>query len=468
MTAGGKTKTRQLHALKNKFQEYEKSEPLMHDQKCLDGAALLLQRAGSSAAMADLVKDAVYRNECWRGQQCINLVAAEAPSSPTARNLLASEIGIRASGGGIGRNNRFFTGMAVIDEVESLCVELLKKAFRCHYADHRLMGGMAGVMAAYTALATPGDCVMTVPIMQGGDSSHRSNGPPGVRGLDVIDLPFHPGTNDIDIDSFRQIATYRKPGVVGIGMTLTLFPVPLEQIKEIINPWGGKVYFDAAHQLGLIAAGLFQDPLREGADLMTGSSGKTFSGPQGGIIVWDDEKLSEAIYRSVFPMLTGSHQINRVAALAVATTEMIEYGRAYMTQVVKNAQRLGMELRKRGLNVLFHERNYTNTHQIVIQSTYLDSAAYEVRLLESANIICNKTPLNWGSSKSGPANQSAIRLGTTEITRLGMKEHHMAWIAEKVVETLQQARRPDLIAQDVVEFMKDFRTLFYCHDAGTH
>ncbi len=418
--------------------------------------------------MANLVKDAVNRNQCWRGQQCINLVAAEAPSSPSARSLLASEIGIRASGGHIGRDNRFFTGMALIDEVESLCVELLKKAFRCKYADHRLMGGMAGVMAAYTALASPGDCVMTVPIMQGGDSSHRSNGPPGVRGLEIIDLPFHAGTNDIDIDLFKQIATYRKPKVVGIGMTLTLFPVPLERIKEIISPWGGKVYFDAAHQLGLIAAGLFQDPLREGADLMTGSSGKTFSGPQGGIIVWDDEELSAAIYRSLFPMLTGSHQINRVAALAVATTEIIEYGKAYMTQVVKNAQRLGLELRKRGLNALFHERNFTATHQVVIKSTYLDSAVYEVRLLESANIICNKTPLSWGFSKESPADQSAIRLGTTEITRLGMKENHMAWIAEKIAEALQHSRSPVMIAQDVIEFMKDFRTLHFCHDIGTH
>ncbi|MHC8384906.1 PLP-dependent aminotransferase family protein [Pseudomonas sp. LB3P14] len=174
------------------------------------------------------------------------------------------------------------------------------------------------------------------------------------------------------------------------------------------------------------------------------------------------------MYLSLFPTLTGSHQINRVAALAVATTEIIEFGRAYMAQVVKNAQRLGMELRKRGLNVLFHERNYTATHQIVFQSTYLDSAAYEVRLLESANIICNKTPLSWGLPKDGPENQSAIRLGTTEITRRGMKEHHMAWIAEKITEVLQHSRSPALIAQEVVEFMKDFRTLYFCHDSGTH
>jgi glycine hydroxymethyltransferase len=167
-------------------------------------------------------------------------------------------------------------------------------------------------------------------------------------------------------------------------------------------------------------------------------------------------------------MLTGSHQINRVAALAVATTEIIEYGKTYMTQVVKNAQRLGMELKKRGLNVLFHERNFTATHQIVIKSTYLDSAAQEVRLLESANIICNKTPLGWGSSKDSPADQSAIRLGTTEITRRGMKEHHMAWIAERIAEALHHSRSPELIAQDVIEFMKDFRTLYFCHDTATH
>lgn len=117
----------------------------MHDAQCLQNASDLLRQAQSYSAMADLVRAAVTRNEQWRGQQCINLVAAESPTSPSVRALLSSEVGTRASGGHIGRENRFFSGMKNIDELESLCVELLKMAFDAKYADHRLMGGMAAV-----------------------------------------------------------------------------------------------------------------------------------------------------------------------------------------------------------------------------------------------------------------------------------------------------------------------------------
>jgi len=113
--------------------------------------------------MAQEVINAVTRNEEWRGKRCINLLAPEAPTSPTVRRLLAAEIGTRAAEGHIGKVNRWFAGTQYIDEVESLCVELLKKAFRCNYADHRLMGSMLGNMAVYHAMSQPGTRVMTAP-----------------------------------------------------------------------------------------------------------------------------------------------------------------------------------------------------------------------------------------------------------------------------------------------------------------
>lgn len=435
----------------------------MHDARCLRVARDLLKQAQSHAAMADLVRSAVARSEQWRGQQCINLVAAESPTSPSVRALLSSEVGTRASGGHIGRANRFFSGMKNIDELESLCVELLKLTLRTQYADHRLMGGMAAVLAAYTALAKPQDNVMTVPVIRGGDTSNRTNGPPGVRGLRVWDIPFVPKTAQIDLTRFSEVAQALKPVVTGLGMTLTLFPLPVADIKSIVSSWGGKVYFDAAHQLGLISAGLFQDPLAEGADVLTGSSGKTFSGPQGGVITWNDATLVPAISNAIFPTLTGSHQINRVAALAVAATEMLEYGNTYMKQVVSNAQALGKHLDNAGVSVFYRDEGYTQTHQIVIDSKPFTSGRDAVQRLEAGNIIANEMPLPWDTD---PYREKGIRLGTVEVTRLGMKEREMAWIAEQIAKVLLHKEDPMAVANGVIDFMKRYRTVFYCHEHG--
>src|SRR5437660_10739327 len=130
---------------------------------------------------------------------------------------------------------------------------------------------------------------------------------------------------------------------------MTLFPFPLQAISDIIAEWGGRVFFDGAHQLGLVAGCQFQDPLREGAAVMTGSAGKTFSGPQSGIIVWDDPALTEPLTHAIFPVLAATHQVNRVAALAASAAEMLAYGKEYIAQIVHNAQTLGAALGRHGI-----------------------------------------------------------------------------------------------------------------------
>ena len=133
---------------------------------------------------------AVARNEQWRGNECINLLAPEALVSPTVRQLLSAEVGQRAAEGHIGPVNRWFAGTKHIDEIEALCVELLKRLFKANYAEHRLVASMIGNMAVYAALTEPGDTVMTIPQPVGGHSSNRHDGPAGIRGLNIVDVPF--------------------------------------------------------------------------------------------------------------------------------------------------------------------------------------------------------------------------------------------------------------------------------------
>src|SRR5260370_30225024 len=135
---------------------------------------------------------AVGRNARWRGEQCINLLAPEAPTSPGVRALLSAEIGTRAAEGHIGPVNRWFAGTRHIDEVEALAVELLKKYFRCRYADHRMCASMIGNAVVYSALTDPGDVIMTVARPFGGHSSNRQIGPAGARGVKIVDLSLHP------------------------------------------------------------------------------------------------------------------------------------------------------------------------------------------------------------------------------------------------------------------------------------
>src|ERR687886_276278 len=129
---------------------------------------------------------------------------------------------------------------------------------------------------------------------------------------------------------------------------MTLFPFPVREMCAIVAPWGGRVFFDGAHQLGLIAGGQFQDPLNEGAAVLTGSAGKTFSGPQSGVMLWNDPALAKPLTDAVFPALAATHQVNRVAALAAAAAELIAFGKTYMAAIVANAQTLAHALHSRG------------------------------------------------------------------------------------------------------------------------
>lgn len=437
----------------------------VHDPEILAQARSVLDACRSGKEMQDAVVAAVRRNEEWRGRQCINLLAPEAPTSPAVRALLASEVGTRAAEGHIGAVNRWFAGTRYIDEIEALCVELLKKVFRARYADHRLVASMIGNLAVYTALTEPGDVIMSIAQPFGGHSSNRSDGPAGVRGLKIVDVPMDPVELTVDLDTFRRMAPLVRPKVVALGASMTLFPFPLKEMSEIVAEWGGKVFFDGAHQLGLVAGGQFQDPLREGAAVMTGSAGKTFSGPQSGIIVWDDPDLTVPFTHAIFPVLAATHQVNRVAALAVSAAEMLEFGNVYMAQIVRNAQALAAALEKRGVKVLGANKGYTRTQQVIADVRSFGGGLAVGHLLARANLVANKnlipgdTPADWDRP-------GGLRMGTIEVTRLGMREREMDTLAGFITRVLVERQAPEDVLEDVIEFRQGYQTLYYNFDHG--
>ena len=437
----------------------------VHDKEALANARSIMNATESPRAWAQEVIAAVKRNEEWRGERCINLLAPEAPTSPAVRALLSSEVGTRAAEGHIGRVNRWFAGTAYIDEIEALCVELLKQAFRARYADHRLVASMIGNLAVYTALTEPGDVIMSIAQPFGGHSSNRPDGPAGVRGLKIVDIPMDPVELEIDLDLFRKTAPLVRPKLVALGASMTLFPFPLQEMSDTLAEWGGKLFFDCAHQIGLIAGGQFQDPLREGAAVMTGSAGKTFSGPQSGIVVWDDPTITESITHAIFPVLAATHQVNRVAALAVAAAEMIAFGNVYMAQIVRNAQALGAALERRGIRVLGAHKGYTRTHQVIGDARAFGGGLDTAHLLARANLITNKnlipgdTPEDWDRP-------GGLRMGTIEVTRLGMHEPEMDTVAGFMARVLVEREAPESVMEDVIDFRQGYQTLYYDFDNG--
>jgi glycine hydroxymethyltransferase len=439
-------------------------QPLeVHDPDTLAQARGVLNACESGKEIQEAVIAAVKRNERWRGEQCLNLLAPEAPTSPAVRALLAAEVGTRAAEGHIGQVNRWFAGTKHIDEIEALCVELLKRVFRARYADHRLVASMIGNLTVYTALTDPGDVIMSIAQPFGGHSSNRLDGPAGVRGLKIVDVPMDPTELEVDLDVFRKTAPLVRPTLVALGASMTLFPYPLQEMSEVIADWGGTIFFDGAHQIGLIAAGQFQDPLREGAVVMTGSAGKTFSGPQSGIIVWDDPHLTPALTHAIFPVLAATHQVNRVAALAVAAAEMLEFGPTYMAQIVRNAQALGAALEQRGIPVLGAHKGYTRTHQVLADVQAFGGGLDVAHRLAQTNIVTNKnllprdTPQDWDRP-------SGLRMGTIEVTRFGMHEPEMAIIAEFMARVLVEHESPDRVVEDVIAFRQSYQTLYYNFD----
>lgn len=437
----------------------------IHDSSSLQQARQLLDAAHSFVDMGQLVIDATERNAKWRGRECLNLLAPEAPTSHSVRALLSSEIGTRAAEGHIGPLNRWFAGTRHIDEVEALCVELLKQAFGANYAEHRLCASMIGNAAVYSALTKPNDIIMSIAQPYGGHSSNRLDGPAGVRGLKIIDIPMDPDELTVDLNVFRKIAPLVKPKLITLGLSMTLFPFPIQEMAAIAAEWGGKIFFDGAHQLGLICGKQFQDPLREGAVVMTGSAGKTFSGPQSGVMVWNDSEITDSLANAVFPTWAATHQVNRVAALALSTAEMLAFGERYMKQIVNNAKALGAALQARGIPVLCSHKGFTATHQVIADVHQYGGGLIAARLLEKANIITNKNliPRDRADQWDTP---SGLRIGTTEVTRLGMKEEHMEVIADLFVDALVYKVRSEKIRSKVISFRESFQTIYYCFENG--
>jgi len=397
------------------------------------------------------------------------LIASENVQSAAVREALACDFGGRYAEGWPGE--RVYAGCTYIDQVELFAMELARELFRAEHANVQPISGAVANIAMYTALTDPGDTMMSLSIAAGGHITmgrKKFGGAAGaVHGLNVEYFPFDEKRMNIDVDAAAKRIAEVKPKLVMFGGSLFLFPHPVKELSGVAKENGAHVAYDAAHVIGLIGGGQFQDPLREGAEVVTCSTHKTLPGPQHGMILCKKE-LAEKINKGVFPGMVSNHHLHAVAALAVTLAEMLEFGREYEAQMVKNAKALGKELYDRGLAVLCPDQGFTASHTLAMDVTkYGDGGTLE-RRLEQANVILNRELLPWDPREGRHfRNPGGLRLGTQEVTRLGMKEPEMGEIAEFIKRVIVDGEEPKRVAADVAEFRRDYQKVHYAFESAT-
>jgi len=404
-------------------------------------------------------------------ENSIPLIASENIPSPAVREAIISDFGNRYAEGWPGE--RVYAGCVYIDKVEFECMALAKKLFKAEFADVRPISGVVANLVIYSAFTNPGDVMLAPSIPAGGHISHgkkEHSGTAGlVHGLEIEFFPFDPEEMTIDVDKTKSKVNELKkdgklPKMAMFGGSLFLFPHPVKELSEFLKGQGMHINYDAAHVAGLIAGGKFQDPFREGTDSITMSTHKTLFGPQGGLVL-SYEKFGDKIKKATFPGLTSSHHIHHMAAKAITFAEALEFGKDYASDVIKNAKALAEALSECGFKVLGEKRGFTQSHQIAVNVlNYSDGGKVEADL-EKANIIVNRQLIP-GDIKAGRNyfHPGGIRLGVSEITRLGMKKSEMKEIASLIKNVIIEKKDPKKLVSIVKSFRKNFQKVHYCFD----
>jgi glycine hydroxymethyltransferase len=418
--------------------------------------------------------EATRNHERYRETECINMIASEGIKSPAVREIqaFASDLeGRYAEGendlqGHVKR--RYYQGQKYMSQIEDYATDLMKDLFKCDWADVRIVSGTHANLATFKGLSDASKNIKMVvtPLSCGAHISHDYTGLAGnVLGLENINHVYNIDEFNIDVDRSIDVIRAAKPGIVTFGGSLFLFPHPLKELKAVCDEVGAYVAYDASHVLGLVAGGVFQDPLREGADFISSSTHKTFPGPQGGVIMANPnsprmEKAIKKVQHAVFPLSASSTHLGRLPALSVTALEMKLFGAKLAQQIVKNAQTAGQYLCENGVKVLAEHKGFTRSHQIAVDIRAYGGGNKIAQDLEDANIVLNKNLLPY-DDQSGKENPSGLRIGFQDITRRGFMESDVKHLCDLMLEVIKEKRKPAEVQKDVIALRKEFPTVKY-------
>lgn len=418
--------------------------------------------------------EATRNHERYRDIECINLIASEGLKSSAVKQMqaLSSDLEGRYAEG---ENDieghvkkRYYQGQKYMSLIENYATDLMKYLFKCDWADLRIVSGTHANLATFKglSLASKNRKMVVTPLSCGAHISHDYTGLAGnVLGLENINHVYDINELNIDVDRSIDVIRAAKPGIVTFGGSLFLFPHPIKELRAVCEEVGAYVAYDASHVLGLIAGGVFQDPLREGADFITSSTHKTFPGPQGGVVMGSPssprlEKAVKKIQFAIFPLSASNTHLGRLPALGITALEMKLFGSELAKQIVMNAQTAGQYLYENGVKVLAEHKGFTRSHQIAVDVCNFGGGKKIAQDLEDANIVLNKNLLPY-DDQSNRENPSGLRIGFQDVTRRGFREEDIKYLCDLMLSVIKGKRKPSEVKQDVLAFKKDFNQVKY-------
>lgn len=402
-----------------------------------------------SGAVAARVDQLVARNRVIHERECFNLNPAANVMNPRAEAMLSSGLGSRPSLGYPG--DKYEMGLEAIEQIEVLAAELVAEVFGVPFVEHRLGSGAMANLATFMATCRPGDPIVVPPASIAGHVTHHAAGAAGLYGLDIHEAPVDADGYTVDLDALAALVERVRPRLVTIGGSLNLFPHPVGEIRAIADTVGAWVLFDAAHLCGMIAGGVWPDPLAEGAHVMTMSTYKSLGGPPGGLALTGDATLAERLDRIAYPGLTANFDAGVTAALAVTMLDWREHGPAYARAMVDTAAALAAALAGGGLPVVAQERGHTTSHQFALDAVPFGGGRAAAVRLRAAGIL---------TSAIGLPSTDGLRFGTPEVVRWGLTVDDVPTLADLVVRGLT-APDPMAVAVDTAAARRGFDRIHF-------
>jgi glycine hydroxymethyltransferase len=391
----------------------------------------MFDRSQSTIARVDPEIWAAIEAENRRQEEHIELIASENYTSPAVMAAQGSQLTNKYAEGYPGK--RYYGGCEHVDVVEQLAIDRLKALFGAGHANVQPNSGSQANQAVFFGLLQPGDTIMGMSLAEGGHLTHGM--PLNMSGKWFKVVSYGLDANEaIDYDAMERLAHEHKPKLIIAGASAYSLRIDFERFAKVAKAIGAFFMVDMAHYAGLIAAGVYPNPVPH-ADVVTSTTHKSLRGPRGGIILMNDEAVAKKINSAIFPGIQGGPLMHVIAGKAVAFKEALspEF-KAYQAQVVKNADALARTLIERGLRIV---SGGTQSHVMLVdlRPKGLTGKAAE-DLLGRAHMTCNKNGIPNDPQK--PMVTSGIRLGSPAMTTRGFQEAQARQTAHLIADVLDK------------------------------
>lgn len=382
---------------------------------------------------------AAIEKENQRQEDHIELIASENYTSPAVMQAQGSQLTNKYAEGYPGK--RYYGGCEYVDMVEQLAIDRVKELFGAEHANVQPNSGSQANQGVFFAMLQPGDTIMGMSLAEGGHLTHGMALNMSGKWFKAISYGLN-AQEDIDYDHMEQLAHEQKPKLIIAGASAFALRIDFARFARVAKDIGAFFMVDMAHYAGLIAAGVYPNPVPH-ADFVTTTTHKSLRGPRGGVILCK-EKYAKAINSAIFPGLQGGPLMHVIAGKAVAFQEALQPSfKTYQQQVVKNADLMAQALVKRGLRIV---SGRTESHVMLVDLRAKKITGKEAEnILERAHITCNKNAIPNDPEK--PFVTSGIRLGSPAMTTRGFKEEQAVLVANLVADVLDNPHNEDNIAK---------------------